>query len=108
MPDGPGVSYKTETECSGGGRPVQANWFGQTGREAYSMKRLMPRQARPIFIKKARRNCHSAGPRPYNKRDGDCGAGAYSASPLVSPVRMRTAWEISSTKILPSPIRPVL
>ena len=32
----------------------------------------------------------------------------YSASALVSPVRMRTAWAISSTKILPSPMRPVL
>ncbi len=31
-----------------------------------------------------------------------------SASASVSPVRMRTAWSIGKTKILPSPIWPVL
>jgi hypothetical protein len=31
----------------------------------------------------------------------------YSASLSVSPVRMRSAWSIGVTKILPSPICPV-
>ena len=35
-------------------------------------------------------------------------AGLQSASASVSPVRMRTAWSIGVTKILPSPIWPVL
>src|SRR3954470_19558455 len=59
MPDGPGVSYKTETECSGGGRPVQADWFGRTGQEACRTKRLTPRQPYAEHI------------RPYRQRKPD-------------------------------------
>ena len=73
------------------------------------MKRLVPHQPKCAPQRRPGGTAIPPGRAgSHNKRDGDFGAGAYSASPLVSPVRMRTAWEISSTKILPSPILPVL